>query len=43
MIGDQGTFRAIRVIRGENGSEDWPQRGAEVTKTEAGGLTANRR
>ena len=32
MIGDQGTFRAIRVIRGENGLEDWPQRGAEVTK-----------
>ena len=32
MIGDQGTFRAIRVICGESGSEDWPQRGAEVTK-----------
>ena len=32
MSGEQGTFRAIRVIRGENGSDDWPQRGAEVTK-----------
>jgi hypothetical protein len=28
---------------GLNGSEDWPQRGAEGTKAEAGGLTANRR
>ena len=32
MSGEQGTFRAIRVIRGENGLEDWPQRGSEVTK-----------
>ena len=32
MSGDQGTFRAIRVICGENGSEDWPQRGAEGAK-----------
>ena len=31
MLGDQRNS-AIRVIRGENGSEDWPQRGAEVTK-----------
>ena len=43
MLGDQGDIRAIRVICGENGSEDWPQRGAEGTKAEAGGLTANRR
>ena len=43
MSGDQGNIRAIRVIRGENGLEDWPQRGAEGTKTEAGGLTAHRR
>ena len=31
MIGEQGTIRAIRVICGENSSEDWPQRGTEVT------------
>jgi hypothetical protein len=89
MLGDQGDIRAIRVICGENGSEDlatknmrrqksrssginrsspltgayleprsahgthgihgmlnpedWPQRGAEGTKAEAGGLTANLR
>ena len=43
MSGDQGNIRAIRVIRGENGLQDWPQRGAEGTKAEAGGLTANRR
>ena len=34
MSGEQGNIRAIRVIRGENGLQDWPQRGAEVTKTE---------
>ena len=43
MLGDQGNIRAIRVIRGENGLQDWPQRGAEGTKAEAGGLTAHRR
>ncbi len=47
MLGDQGNIRvyirAIRVICGKNGSEDWPQRGAEGTKMEAGGLTANLR
>ena len=32
MFGEQGTIRAIRVIRGENGLQDWPQRGAEGTK-----------
>jgi len=32
MLADQGTIRAIRVICGENSSEDWPQRGTEVTK-----------
>ena len=32
MSGEQGTIRAIRVICGENGSEDWPQRGAEGAK-----------
>jgi hypothetical protein len=26
MIGEQGNIRAIRVICGENGSEDWPQK-----------------
>jgi hypothetical protein len=36
MLGDQGTIRAIRVICGENGLEDWPQKGAEVTKTKQG-------
>jgi len=41
MLGDQRTIRAIRVIRGENGSEDWPQKTREVTKAEAVGLTAN--
>ena len=41
MSGEQGNIRAIRVIRGENGLEDWPPRGAEVTKAEAVGLTAN--
>ena len=34
MLGDQGTIRTIRVIRGENGLEVWPPRGAEVTKAE---------
>ena len=34
MSGDQGTIRAIRVICAESGLQDWPQRGAEVTKTE---------
>ena len=41
MIGEQGTIRAIGVIGGENGSEDWLPKEREVTKTEAGGLTAN--
>ena len=34
MPGDQGNIRAIRVISGEHGSEDWPQKTREVTKTE---------
>jgi hypothetical protein len=34
MLGDQGTIRAIRVIRGENGSEDWLPKTREVTKAE---------
>ena len=43
MSGDQGTIRAIRVIRDENGLEDWLPKAREVTKAEAGGLTAHRR
>ena len=43
MFGDQGNIRAIRVIRGENGLEDWLPKAREVTKTEIGFLTANRR
>jgi hypothetical protein len=37
MLGDQGNIRAICVIRGENGSEDWPQKTREVKKKEANG------
>ena len=46
MLGDQGTIRAIRVSCGENGSEDWLQRGAEGTKRRRGFeplIDANRR
>ena len=32
MSGEQGTIRAIRVIGGENGLHDWPQKGAEGRK-----------
>jgi hypothetical protein len=32
MFGDQGNIRAIRVIRGENGSEDWLPKTREVNK-----------
>ena len=32
MLGDQGNIRAIRVIRGENGLEDWLPKAREVTK-----------
>ncbi len=34
MLGDQGDIRAIRVICGENGLEDWPPKTREVTKAE---------
>ena len=46
MLGDQRTIRAIRVIRGENGSEDWLPKGAEGTKRRRGFeplIDANRR
>ena len=39
MFGDQGNIRAIRVIRGENGSEDWRK---EAQKSQKGDGILNR-
>ena len=38
MFGDWGNIRAIRVICGENGLEDWPQK---TRKTESEFLTTD--
>jgi hypothetical protein len=43
MLGDQGNIRAIRVICGENGLEDWLPKTREFTKIKTEFLTANLR